>query len=223
MMNQDKSGASSSAQPQQPASRGGRTLLYVGVAAAVVVVLVALLALSLGPGSSVALTQNRSENSTALYLSPSQASALLGSQLADYNASDLYNPLSPLNMSDLVGLVPQLYGNATSGWVTSADGANSTRNTSVQYIEIITSNASGIAGALGSAMVSGLGIAPSEVNSGVSDGLNYTYGSYQNSTDSFQLLYGWKGNGVVLAMFDSNPGFSVNESALVGIAANDTP
>jgi hypothetical protein len=201
-------------------------LLYIALAAIAIVALVvviAVLALSLGSGPSATVLQNRSESAAPVYLGPSQAQALLGSALSEYNASDLFNPASPVNMSELVGMVPQLYGNVTSGWLTSAIASNQSANASMEYFELSTSNASSVSSDFGSAIVSSLGLSPAEVNSGTANGLAYTYGVYRNSTVSFQVLYGWKPKGAVLAIVQGNPGFLANETALVSISANETP
>jgi hypothetical protein len=203
-----------------PGRSGNKHMIRYVILAMVIIVVIALVLL---PSASYpTITQNKSENSTPLYMSVSQVQTLLNSPLANYSTSDLYNPASLINMSDLVSSVPQLYGNATSGWLTTAGGSNSTSNLSIEYFVITTSNTSIMAKLLGSSIVSSLNMSPTTVSSGMQNGLNYTYGVYQNSTVSFQTLYGWKHSNIVVALLQENPGFLVNETKLIGIASNDT-
>jgi hypothetical protein len=180
--------------------------------------------LFLPSGSSVVVTQNRSTNSTSIYISPSQAQELVDSSLSNYSTYDIFNPEAPLNVSFLVSLVPNLYDNVSSGWLTYAAGSNATQNASMEYIVMTTNNPSAIAEGLGPVVANfSTGMTPISVVPGFQNGLNYTYGSYKNSTSTFQALYGWKGKNVVLTLVSGNSGFFANESQLIGIVANVTP
>jgi len=202
-----------------------RLILFVGIAV-IAVVVIAVLAYSLTSGlsSTSAITQNKSANSTTIYMSPTQAGLLLNSSLTDYSTSDLFNPASTVNVSLLESFVPQLAGNATSGWVTMAIGT-STSNASLEYIAITTSNTASIAYLLGSSIASSVSadMATAAINSGTYNGLAYTYDAYQNSTATFQTVYGWKNDNVGLTIVQENAGFFANETALVDATANDTP
>ncbi len=204
----------------QSGSRGNsHMLLYIIIAIVAIVVIVILLYPS--PSGPV-ITQNKSLSSNPIYMSPSQVQTLFSSQLTNYSTSDLFNPNSPINMSDLVGSVPQLYGNATSGWLTTASGTSTLSNQSIEYFAIEGSNTTSMAKLLGASATSSLNITPSTVYSGAQGGFNYTYGTYQNSTVEYQTLYGWKNDTAVLALVEENPGYSVNPTTLIGIAENDT-
>ncbi len=210
----------------QPAGQQGqdRTRLYIiiGIIVAVIVALI-LLGIYFSSSGVPALTQTASQNSTSIPMGSAQAQTLLGSSLINYSVSDLFNPASPLNMSDLISVVPQLYDNATSGWITVAQGSNATSNASIEYIAITTSNVQTISSLLGSASVSGLPMTEEKTNTGSVNGFAYTYWLYSNSTANMQVLSGWKNNDAAIAIILSNPPFTVNETALVSAVANDTP
>ncbi len=229
-MGQDSSADADSVQASVSASRSDSSyrsgknkhlLKWVIIVAAVIVV--ALIASSFIPSSYPKITQTASANSTPIYMSATQAQALLQSPLSTYNTYDVYNDSSPINMSYLISVIPQLYGNATSGWITFAAGSNSTSNASIIYMEITTNHTENMSSAIGNLITSSLNITPAFLNNGTENGLNYTYGLYQNSTGVYQILYGWEHNNTALAYAAGNPGFLVNETSLIEIAANDTP
>lgn len=223
-MGQSTTSSQSGDQPAQssPAQGSRRSILYIIIGIIIVVVILLIVASSIPTGPSISI-QNHSANGTRLYMNVSQAQELLGSTVSNYSVSDLFNPTALINMSSLITIVPQLYGNATSGWVTTAQGSNSSVNASIEFLEITTNNTSSIAGDLGSYFVSTLNISPTTVNTGTLNGLNYTYGLYKNSSTSFQLLYGSKNHDAVIALVQANQPFTVNETLLISYSASDTP
>lgn len=221
--NQTQSPTSSPGQTPMGGTKpnGSNMLLYM-VALVVVVVIVIGIVLLFSSGSSVVVTQNHSVSSIPIYLSSSQAGLILNSQLQNYNTGDLFSPTSVINMSFLKSIVPNLAGNVTSGWITSATGANQTANASIEYMVFETTNATHISGSLYSVVASSYNItAPASY--GTQNGLSYSYGVYKNATSGAQVLSGWKNNGVVLLIIQSYPSFTANETSLVRIAANETP
>lgn len=227
-------------------SRGNLMLILVVLAVVVILVLVVIAylllsstgtsstttssaATSVSSVSSVSssgapqITQTASQNSTPIEMSSSQAQALLKSGLSQYSGYDLFRPTSPTNITDLESVVPQLYGNATSGWVTYAAGSNATANATLEYVVITTSNAQQIASDLNNATLSDLPMTLQQENSGLVDGFSYSYTHYVNSTASFQSLSGYKNGHAVGLTINSYPVFAVNETALVDTVANVTP
>ncbi len=174
---------------------------------------------STAPSSS----QTRSLNTTPIEMSEAQAQTLIRSSLSEYSGYDLFNPDSPTNISDLESVVPQLYGNATSGWVTFAAGSNATANASIEYVVITTSYAQQIASDLNNATLYDLPMTLESENSGSVDGFVYTYAQYVNSTASFQAVSGYKNGHAVGATVNSYPIFTMNETDLIDTIANDTP
>jgi len=228
--------ANTSTQSQNPApaasgqqDKSNRNLmlyLVVGIVAIGIIAIAAVYFISPAvPAASLATTiaQNHSASVTPVYMSPSQAQLLIGSQISYYNASDLFNPDLALNMSVIDSVAPSLQGNVTSAWITYAAGTNSTSNASVEYFAFQGSNAQQVSSTFSSLIISSLNITPSVVTPGTANGLSYSYSAYENSTVSAQVLSGWKGNNVVLIEVLANPGFTANETQLVNIAANDTP
>ncbi len=171
---------------------------------------------------SINITQNSSLNSTPIYMSYGQAASLLG-PLLNYSTYDMYSKSAPINITSFVEELPELYGNVSSGWVTLAEGANTTYNATADYVVLTTNNTETMAKLLGSNITAGTDLAAVVVSPGVVGALNYTYGQYANSTLSLQTLYGWKGDNVVLMVVGGNPGFLANESQMVAIAENATP
>lgn len=213
--------------PQQGSGGGDgkKTMMLIAVAlVALVVIAVIVIFASSGPSSAV-ITQTKSDNSSATYLGPMQAEDIIGAQLGNYNASDMFNPNAPVNMSFMVDLVPQLYNNVTSGWVTSAFSSDTTSNATLIYIVMqVNGNAAGLSKDLGSAVpyiVNGTN--PIRITPGTYNGLNYTYGQYSNSTEVFQTLYGWKNNDLTLTIVNENAGYLVNQTALIDTVADTTP
>lgn len=210
---------------QTTQTKGGsdKKTLYIVVAAVAVIVIVALLYLYSTSSSALpVITQNRSQNTTVISMSPVQAEQMIGS-LSYYNVSDIYNPLAPINISLMVAIEPQLYGNVTSGWATLASSANATTNASLSYIVMRSSNVSTLSQGLGMSLASYLNLTEVSSSSGSYNGMNYTYGYYSNSTTVAQLLYGWKRSQIFLVLLQGNPGFMANESTLINVTAADTP
>lgn len=205
-----------------PVNGGSRRKLMLIIIAVVIVIAVALVFVGLSSPSTT-LTQTMSQNTTPISMNTAQAQEILESTLSNYNVSDLYNSASLINMSDLISAVPQLYGNATSGWITSASTVNLTSNASIEYFIITTSNTEAISELIGSVVTGALPMSAKIVTSGTEGGLNYTYALYTNSTANMQVLYGWKGNEAVLAIINSNPIFTANQTALINIVSSDTP
>ncbi len=223
-MAQNPNSTQQSTQPTQPSTGNKHIILYVIAGLVIILIIAAIWLFSTSPSyTQYTITQNQSQNLTRIYISPSQAQLLLGTSLSNYNVSDVYNPYALYNISLLTEIAPVLYGNVTSGWITTAIGGNATTNSSIAYFELASSNTSAVARSFGASLVSYVNMTPTTVNSGAQDGLNYTYGVYQNSTLTVQLLYGWKNSHIVAALIEENPGFLVNQTQLVGIAANVTP
>ena len=155
-----------------------------------------------------------------------QATAILGSPLAQYSTLDLFNESFIINASIIESLVPQLNNNITSGWVTFANSSSYATDASLYYVVMTVNNAPHASVLVGAATISPwfmYAMNLQNTNSGSVNGLNYTYAEYTNSTAWAQAVYGWKGNHVVLGLEYSNPGYSVNETGLVNAIANDTP
>lgn len=228
-------------QPQQQGGGGRNNMLIFAVLGVVIVILiiaVAYFALSSTASSTASTTattsvssnqgttsvsQSSSQNSTPIEMSYSQAQALLRSSLSQYSGYDLFKLTSPTNISDLDSVVPQLYGNATSGWVTYAAGSNATANATIEYVVIATKDTKQIASNLNNATLANLSMTLKTANSGLVNGFNYTYVQYVNSTASFQSVSGYKNDYVVDAVVNSYPAFTMNETSLVNAVANDTP
>ena len=210
--------SSDNAAVKQPRQQKRHWLIY-GIIAVVAVIILVVLFLPTGSGSN-ALAQTSSANATPIYLSASNAGPLVESAISNYTTFDLYNSSAPITMSDLVQMVPQLKANATSGWGTLAIGSNSIANASLEYFVITTSNAKAMTGLLGTNLTAGIGGTPVLVTPGYANGLNYTYGLYQNATNSTQVVYGWKGSNAVFLIIQGSNGFSANQSRMVYTAAS---
>ncbi len=208
--------------PQQASSKRSATtyIIYVVIAAVLVIIAVALV---LPSAPSIKIAQNRSINSTPIYMSPAQAQLILGSSLYNYTTYDIFNQVNPLNASFFAGIVPQLAGNLTSGWTTLAAGSSPTINSSLEYIVMTTNDTAAIANLLGGDINSSIGVAPSYTTSGLYNGLQYTYYEYGNATTTAQILYGYKGGNAVLLLIGGSAPYLANQSLIVTIAANDTP
>jgi hypothetical protein len=214
-------------QTSDTTGKKSRTILLIAMIVIVIAVIVVVIALVsyFGFKSPSAIIQNRSANSTATYLSTTQAQNILGEQqLSSYNTSDLFNENAFINATFMVDLVPQLYGNLTSGWVTMASGSNTNTNSSIIYVVMATNSPASNARSLGSALSFFTnGTTPISINPGTLNGFNYTYGAYSNSSVEFQIVYGWKNNDVAFALVQENPGYTVNQTALIDTIAKVTP
>lgn len=228
MPNQSSSQASQSGNSQGPAMPGnkgnsGKMIIYlIAVVVVILIVVGIVLLLSSSSSPSVVVAQNHSLNTTPVYMSPSQAELIVGAPLSNYYTSDLFNPASEVNMTDLVSAIPQLYDNVTSGWITSATGSNTTQNATIQFYVLQTNNNQEFSTDLGSVITSSLNMSPQAVSPGTDNGLDYTYSVYKNSTAEFQVLYGWKQRNAIVILVQANPVFSTNETELLDVAANDT-
>ncbi len=208
---------------QQPtgASGGGKKMIIIIGVVIIVIAVIAAFYLSSSP-SLPALTQTKSQNSTPIYMSAQQAQAIIGSSIAGYNSTDLFNQNSSVNMSLLEYSVPSMSGNVTSAWLSAAYGSNSVTNATIEYYAFTTSNTGKIANEFGNFIVSSINESPSTVNTGAYKGFNYTYGMYKNATTTIQVLYGWKGSNAVMLLLTNNINFSGNETQMIGVAANDS-
>ncbi len=221
------SSSQNTSQQQQTGTSGNsgkrRALLYIIIAIVALAIIAVALAYFVTP-SSPAISQTMSANSTPIYMSASQMQSLIGSQLGNYNATDLFNQYALINVSYLVEIVPQLYGNITSGWMSAAYGTNITSNATIYYIVMTTNNTQSIAQDVGDSLNFFVNTTtPVVVNPGTYNGLDYTYGEYTNSTTTFQTVYGWKNRNVAIALVYENPGSLVNETQFIDTVANDTP
>jgi hypothetical protein len=231
-MAQDSSGM----QPQSGYVGGGAAKIVVGIVVVVIIIGILWLlsnhipSLKINTSSNApalaTVTQTKSANGTTIFMSSQQATAVLGSPLKQYTTLDLFNESFIINASIIESLVPQLNNNITSGWVTFANSSDQNTDASLYYVVMTVNNAPHISTLVGAATISpwfmyAMNLA--NTNSGSVNGLNYTYAQYTNSTAWAQAVYGWKGNHVVLGLEYSNPGFLVNETALVDAIANDTP
>ena len=214
---QQQTGTSAN-QPQK--SHLMRYILY-AVIAIIVIIVVVVLVVPTGP--SITITQTASKNSTSIYMSPALVQSLLGSQLSNYTTGDMFNPNSPINVSDFVSLVPLLYGNVTSGWMTIAQGSNTTLNASLEYMVVTTNNTQKMFRFIRSNFTASVGATPNYSTTGVQDGMNYTYDLYTNSTSSFQTVYGWKGSNVAILFVAAKPAYTVNRTKTIDLIANVTP
>lgn len=222
--NSTSQSSGNNSQGQQGSQSGSKKMLYIiAIVAVVAVVLIVAYFLTSPSSSSPVFAQNRSANSTSIYMSTQQAQALVGSSLSSYNTTDMFNPNAPVNISEATASVPQLYGNVTSAWLTSASGSNATQNASIQYFAFQTANPSSISSLLASSVTSGMVTAPQVANSGASNGLTYSYDAYENSTGNFQFLSGWKNRNAVMLMAFSSNSFLINETVMVNTVANVTP
>lgn len=202
--------------------QSNRKLLYILVGIAVIVV-IAIVALSaIGP-SYPTINQTQSKNTTEIAMPASQAQLVLNSLLSYYNVSDLFNPASPINVSSLSAVVPALATNVTSGWVTVAAGQNTTTNATLEFIVLTTNNTQSMSKMLGSEVVASLnGSVESGSASGTYNGLAYNYALFSNSTGNVQLVYGWKGSNVAVALANFNAGYEANATQLIWAVANAT-
>ena len=172
------------------------------------------------------ISQHKSTNATTIFMSPTQAETIFGSSLNRYTTTDLFNTSFIINASVFESLVPQLKNNITSGWVTLSNSSNANTYASLYYVVLTVNNPSHVAPLVGAATISPwfmYAMDLANTNYGSVNGLNYTYSQYTNSTAWAQAVYGWKGDHVILSLEYSNPGYLVNESALVSITAEDTP
>ncbi len=210
--------------PQRPAKSSGKSnqKLYIVASVAIVVILGILVLFYSGIGGAPAQNLTPLNNATPIYMSIPQAQTLLGSQIinytANYSASTLYNSSSPINITLLEGLVPQIAGNATNGWVTFADGSG-IENASLQYIVIQTADASNISAALADLQATSFSPLPTLVN-GQANGMSYTYETFSNITGSFQSLVGWK-NGYVTVIDLAANNFTTNQTEMAQIASSN--
>ncbi len=203
--------------------QSNRKLLYILVGIAVIVV-IAIVALSaIGPSYYPTINQTQSKNTTEIAMPASQAQLVLNSLLSYYNVSDLFNPASPINVSSLSAVVPALATNVTSGWVTVAAGQNTTTNATIEFIVLTTNNTQSMSKMLGSEVVASLnGSVESGSASGTYNGLAYNYALFSNSTGNVQLVYGWKGSNVAVALANFNAGYEANATQLIWAVANAT-
>lgn len=226
-------------QPQPGSSGGG------GGASGILLVVVGILALaavfgvvwfllmhpSLNLSSNApalaTVSQGSSANGTAILMSSSQASLVLGSSLDKYVTTDLFTNSFIINASIMESLVPQLRNNITSGWVTLSNSSNYDTDASLYYVAMtVDNNASRMSTLVGAATIAPWFMYAMDLqntNSGSAYGLNYTYAEYTNSTAWAQAVYGWKDDHVVISLEYSNPGYLVNETQLVDATANATP
>ena len=209
---------------QQSAKGGGKSnqKLYIVASVAIVVILGILVLVYSGLGGTQAQNLTPLNNATPIYASIPQAETLLASQIinypANYSTSTLYNSSSPINITLLEGLVPQIAGNATNGWVTFADGSGP-ENASMQYIVIQTADAQNIATAIADLQATSFSPLPA-MTTGVTDGMSYTYETFSNITGSFQSLVGWK-NGYVTVIDLAANGYTTNQTTMAQIAASN--
>jgi hypothetical protein len=222
MQNTDEGTYQEGGQPQQEkkAISSMRWVLYIIVAIAAVLVIFLFFTSS---SPYLTITQTMSTNSTPKYMSISHAELLLGAPTAGYNTSDMFSQKAPINMSQFVMLVPQLYGNVSSGWVTVAFGSSIMLNSTFDFFVVTTRNPQAMAGLIGSAVTSSLRLTPDDFSPGTQNGLSYTYSTYSNSTFSLQVLYGWKGDNAVLLLMHGNSAFSPNKEDVVDVVSSDTP
>lgn len=223
---QDSSSSQSSSNTNSNSGKSSKTILYVAIALIAVAVIIVILAVAYyanNPSTSVTIPV-KSANSTSVYMSTADAQKILDQQISSYNTSDIFNPYSEINATFMISLDPQLYGNLTSGWVTIASGNNSNTNTTIFYVVMTVNNTATVAHSLGSAM-SYLtnGTTPVTISPGEIDGLNYTYGSYTNSSIGLQTLYGYKNNDAAFVFVEENPGYTVNQTTLINTVAKVTP
>ena len=61
-----------------------------------------------------------------------------------------------------------------------------------------------------------------KISTGFSNGLNYTYETYSNSSGSYQSMIGWKGDYVTLTQIGAN-NFVSNEDQIAAVSANTIP
>lgn len=213
---------------QQPGTgsknQGNKTMLYIGIAAIVIIVILVAAVLLAGssPNSLTGQPTIGSNAGTPVYVSQAEMQRLIGSNVSQYYATDLFNMSSPLNITDIEYFSGFAAGNVTEGWASAAFGSNATTNDSVEFFIMQSNNASALAGSLATALSQSFYPAPSMVN-GTASGLSYTYEEYDNSTGNFQTVTGWKDNHVVMVLVSSNSPYSINQTALIGAAANYTP
>jgi hypothetical protein len=179
------------------------------------------------PGGALStIAQSQSANSTAIYMSSSQAQTLFGAPLDRYSTTDLFSNTPTVSASILERLVPQLSNNMTSGWVTLSNSSDTVYYPSMFYIVMATNNTPRMSTLVGAATLAPwytYGMNLVTTNSGSVNGLTYTYAQYTNSSLWSQTVSGWKGSHVILLITYSLPGFSINETELVDAAANSAP
>jgi hypothetical protein len=156
-------------------------------------------------------------------MSAAAAQSLLGAPIDaanNYSTTSVFNYSTPANITLLESIVPALAGNVTNGWVTAAF-ASSPNNASMQYYLLQTHNAPRISALLARNMSLIFTTLP-KITTGFSDGMNYTYETYSNSTGSFQSLIGWKDGYVSLMQITAN-NFVSNQTQLAAAAAGLMP
>lgn len=211
-----------------PGGKQNNTLLLVLIVVILVVAIVVILLMAMGSFSTstsgtttaAALSSVGSTGGTPIYLGASQSEVLLG-QVSTYQTFDLFNASSPINITYIDNVTPYSAGNVTEGWGTLVYGQNVTLNQSLEFFVMKANNASSLYSSIVST-VSQFYPAPPATQSCSQNGLICTYQQFENSSGNFQSVTGFKGDYVVFAEMASNPGFSVNQTALARIAANYT-
>lgn len=214
-----QSGQNSAQQSQTTGKKNSHMLLYIAVAAIIVIIAIIYLAIPSGGGP---FGKNPARpNSTPIYLSVSNAQKILGTTIinytVNYTTASIYNYSTPYNATFLESMVPALVGNVTNGWVTFAFGS-SANNASIVYAVIQTNNASNIATIMASVFASSFTTIPN-VTHGVENGMDYTYESERNSTQSYQALVGWKDGYVLSAQIVAN-NFTANQTEIAQVVSS---
>jgi|GEM_PF-6189403 hypothetical protein len=214
-----QSDQSSTQQSQASGKKNSHMMIYLA-ALIVVVVIIGVLFLAGSGGSNLPATNLPQSNASPVYLSVSNAQELLGTTIvnytANYSTASIYNYSSPYNLTFLESMVPAFAGNVTNGWTTFAFGSG-TNNASIIYAAIQTNNASNMSTLMASAIESTFPTLP-DITHGVASGLNYTYESQQNSTQSYQALIGWKDGYVLSVQIEAN-NFTINQTELAQIVS----
>ncbi len=157
--------------------------------------------------------------SNSIHVNSSQAQVMLGSPLANYYTSDLFNAsVHPVNISYFYQYMPSLKGNVTGGWATEAAGSN---NATLTFFVFQTPNPIKISSVVSSFMATTFNGTPEITNSGTINGFNYTYNRYYNTKSNFQVFSGWKSNYAEILIVSSS-GFVANKTQVLTIISNDT-
>lgn len=219
----------------QPASsspaNNNRMLIYIAAGVVVLIIIGALFLYTLkGPSTSpittttAITTTSPTSNATPIYLSPIQSEQILGSQIVNYtenySTGSLYNQSSFYNVTFLESIVPAFSGNITNGWETTVFGSSS-NNASMIYLAIQTNNAGNMSSLMASAIASSFTTVPN-VDHGLVNGLNYTYESESNLSESFQALIGWKDGYVSVVQIVANRYVS-NQTQIAQIVSSTLP